>query len=746
VPNSLYSHPEYPYTKHVENISASFDNPDHQSASWFHDIGKLSKEFQNYINDKEGSKKTTHALEGAILYFFSQDYKIDDNTFPIFLSILKHHGDLENINFLANETLSCESHFSERYSNLAEKIKYISKYLTYNVDFDLDRFLDVYDDEEFVNNNNLGELENYFKIKEIFSRLIFADKYEAIFRDSYLDKQVIRTKNYLNSLLKIIKNKINPLRDTRNQARNEVINHFRENLDKNIFLIEAPTGIGKTFIALHLALEIVKEKNKNRIITALPMTSIIDQSHLEYSKILGETTVLKFHHLTHSKKYIDFDREDIDEKDQDRQKNEYLTSSWAFDKIIITTFNQLFNCFYSNKNVDLIKFWTLRNSVIILDEIQAIPRVLLKDISQTISHVSRQFNIDFILMSATIPAIKNFFKKDMFCELLDAEKYFYMNFNNRYTLSYNKDIDTLDLLIENIKEKSKSFNSVLCVVNTKKLSLELFKKLENFFNAEDIYLLSTNFIPFHRKQKIEEIQKRLKCMQRTILISTQVVEAGVDLDFDIGFREFAPFSCIIQTAGRVNREGLKENAELIITNKIGNSPYNEKDMLYEEITELLSEKIEEKNILPVLRKYFESIIRKTSPDTILIKDMRSLEFENVMKKFSDNFMQKIPGLSTVFIETESDLLKNFKEKREEVLKTLKKDEIDLNQRMALKNKLKELNKAYSGYLINVPTKEVNYYPEIWENSNIYYCPYDTVKNGNKYSFKKGWQSEIESFI
>lgn len=747
VPTSLHSHPGYPYTKHIDNIAASFDTPDHHNTASFHDIGKLSEEFQSYINKKDGSKKTTHALEGAIIYFFAQDSKIDKNTFPIFLSILKHHGDLENINDLANETLSCESHYSERYSNLEDKIKYISQYSAINIDFDMDGLLETFDDEEFVKNNNLGGLDNYFKIKEIFSRLIFADKFEAIFKDKYLDSRVFNEEidKYLKSLISVIENKSNSLSEVRNQARNEVIDNFKKNKDTRIFLIEAPTGIGKTYIALQLALEIAKEKNKSRIITALPMTSIIDQTHLEYSKVLGESNVLKFHYLTHSKKYINPEQEDIDEKDQNRQKNDYLTSSWAFDKIIITTFNQLFGSFFSNKNVDLIKFWTLRNSVIILDEIQAIPRVLLKDISQTISHISKQFNVDFILMSATIPAIKKFFTKGVLCELLNANKYFSMDFNNRYSLSYQKNIDTLDTLAENIIDKSKTFNSILCVVNTKKLALELFVKLEEYFN-EDILLLNTNFIPLHRKDIIEKIKKRLRNKERTILISTQVVEAGVDLDFDFGFREFAPFSSIIQTAGRINREGLKSNAELIITNKIGNSPYSSKDMLYEEVSEILAEKIEERNILDVLRKYFDTVIRKTSPDTMFIADMESLEFENVMKKFTDNFMQKIPCLSTIFIETESDLLEKFKVKRGEILETLKINEIELSQKMALKIKLKEINKDYSGYLINVPTKEVNYYPEIWENSNIYYCPYRTVKDGVKYSPTKGWQSEIESFI
>jgi len=165
VPTSLHSHPEYPYTNHIDNIAVSFDTTDHYNTAHFHDLGKLSKEFQDYINNKDGAKKTTHALEGAILYFLSQDHKIDDNTFPIFLSILKHHGNLENINSLANDTLSRESHFSERYPKLEEKIRYISKYLTDNIDFNLDEFLEVFDDEEFVHNNNLGGLNNYFKLK-----------------------------------------------------------------------------------------------------------------------------------------------------------------------------------------------------------------------------------------------------------------------------------------------------------------------------------------------------------------------------------------------------------------------------------------------------------------------------------------------------------------------------------------------------------------------------------------------------
>ena len=187
------------------------------------------------------------------------------------------------------------------------------------------------------------------------------------------------------------------------------MDNYRENRDKKIYIIEAPTGIGKTFSALHLALEICRDKNKKRIINALPMTSIIDQTYEEYGLVINDDDLLKFHHLTRSKSYGSSEGDEKKETNSlGRQQNDFIAMSWSSDKVIVTTFNQLFNAFYSNKNRDLIKFWTLRDSVVILDEIQAVPRILIQDLIKTILYLSEHFDIDFVIMSATIPAIKNF--------------------------------------------------------------------------------------------------------------------------------------------------------------------------------------------------------------------------------------------------------------------------------------------------------------------------------------------------
>ncbi|HET54123.1 MAG TPA: CRISPR-associated helicase Cas3' [Ignavibacteria bacterium] len=554
----------------------------------------------------------------------------------------------------------------------------------------------------------------------------------------------------MEKLLKLLNSKKNELSEIRNQARVEIINKYKSEKERKIFLIEAPTGIGKTFTALHLALEIAKDKSKKRIINALPMTSIIDQTFEEYSKIIDGCELLKYHHLTKSKNYSDDDKELNEEQEQTqdekrlRQQNEYLSSSWALDKVIVTTFNQIFNMFFSNKNKDLVKFWTLRDSVINMDEIQAIPRVLLKDVSIIINYLAKEFNIDFILMSATIPAIKNFLDVELSLELLD-NRYYALDFNNRYSLALNESINNSDILAEKILEQSEKVNSVLCIVNTKKLSLELFEKLENSFKQDELFLLNTNFIPNHRKSILDRVKKRLENSnkgesKKTILIATQVIEAGVDLDFDIGYREFAPLSSIIQSAGRVNRENreeIRKTAKLIVTDKIGNNPYHTKDISYEEVKQLLNNEIRENKILPFLKDYFKIVIDKTRSDPILEDKIKKLEFQDVFDVYNKNFMEKIPFQIPLFIEYEEGLYENFNSRFENLFSNLSESK-SLEEKMDIKSKLKELNKGVSQYVINVKIEDGMQFDNFYTDSEMKWCPYQYVQDGSKYSERKGW--------
>lgn len=748
----FYSHPNYPFKNHVNNIEKCFaDDLRHKKSAQFHDLGKLSNVFQSYIK-KESDTKTTHSLESALIYYLLGKEELDESFISVFYAILSHHGRLKNLSAVLH-LLGNDEKIIADYRGIEKRINEILQILGLKKEINIEEISEFFYNNEEKIKESFCNFKNYFKIKEVFSKLIFADKYEAIFKDFFKPEGFKNLSAYLNNLLDIIKNKSknNHLSQIRNQAREEVLDNFSKNNEKSIFLIEAPTGLGKTFMSFHLAFEIAALKKKDKIITVLPMTSIIDQTYDELSAICSMEDLLKFHYLSDLKQYsqsYNFKNEDLKaQKLTNQQKHEFLSLSWAFDKVIVSTFNQILNCFYSNSNKDLIKFHNLENSVIIFDEIQAIPRVLLKDFSYTIAYLSKNFHIDFILMSATVPEIQEYFETDIKVELLDT-KYFFMDFNNKYTLSFNKelkDVQTLKDAIITCKE-----DSVLAVVNTKKVALELYYEIEKSIQKEELFLLSGNFIPLHRKEIIKTIKSRLLKNQKTILISTQVIEAGVDLDFQKGFREFAPFCNIIQSAGRVNREAKRDNAEIILCNKISKySPYHSKDVDYEEMTKALENPVEAKNLLPILRDYFKRVQKKTRIEPLLYDKMKNLQFDDVYEIFSKNFMPSNPNLTPVFIETEINLRNKLKEKRDKLLEIIKSSS-SLEEKMNIKVQLKSINKKASQYIIQVPKKEVDGLPVLWDldatEFSIYYCPFDEIGDKKKYSLKKGWNFLNEDFI
>jgi CRISPR-associated endonuclease/helicase Cas3 len=731
IEEKYFSHPNYPYIKHIRNIANSFEDANHKITAMYHDLGKLTKAFQTYINPEHpNKKKTTHALIGALFFLSQQVYRLDKNSLPVFLSIIKHHGNLEDVNTLAYD-LSDEEDLLNEYPKLIDKIYEVKSITGIDGNLDLKDFCDFFESDNFVKNRNLSGIDSYYNIKENFSKLIFTDKYEAIFKQSYHCIEPINAKRYLNKLINHLSEKVNDLSEVRNSARVDILQNFNKNTNKSIFIIEAPTGIGKTFTALHLALEIISKKNKKRLITALPMTSIIDQTFEEYLKIFDENVLLKFHHLTFSKSYkMNHTQEKENEQEYFKQKDSFLSKSWADDKVIITTFNQLLNLLYSNKNLDLIKFWTLRDSVIVMDEIQAVPRVLLQDFAKTINYLVEYLNIDFILMSATVPDIKQFLEPKITSELLD-HKYFSLEFNNRYVLKFNNKIKTEEALLNSIIQQHEKSNSVLTVVNSKKLALCIYEKLKTHYpEKEDIFLLSSNFIPVHRENIIARVSESLKNKDIPILISTQVIEAGVDLDFDFGFREFSPFYSIIQTAGRINRENrnaIKSSATLVVFPEIGFSPYHQNDLLKDEVVELLSEEIREKHLLPLLKKYFSIAIKRTPKEMILFEKMENLEYQEVIRILNENFMKKIPYTVSLFIEIEKGLYGQFHSKLEKYYEELQSKTLSLEKKMNIKIQIKDVYKEVAQYVIDVPKNIVTHLDSFYRDSEMKICSNNIVE-------------------
>jgi CRISPR-associated endonuclease/helicase Cas3 len=742
------SHPDYPLEYHLSHAAASFDDPVHKEAAWFHDLGKLTNEFQTYIQSSGKGKSTTHTLESALIFLESKGYELTPEIFAVFYAILKHHGNLEDTGAYFYNYLGDPDDVEDHHPGIEKQLETICQRLGRPNLPDIKTICDLFDEDEFIEENSLNGLHVYFHIKEIFSRLIFSDKYEAVFKKPYGENKKQHWETYEQRLIELISSKTNKMSEIRNQAREEILATYSSNTDKRIFLIEAPTGIGKTFSALHLALKICRDKNKKRLITALPMTSIIDQTHEEYSKITGTSELLKFHHLTYAKDYsISPEKDKINETHYfSSQEKDFLAMSWSEDKIIVTTFNQLFNLFYSHKNRDLVKFWTIRDSVIIVDEIQAVPRILLMDVAETMSFLAIQFDIDFILMSATLPEITRFLPGQMVASLLD-NRYFSLDFNNRYALRMAPEINDYSSLVDAVKAEYEKNKSLLCVVNSKKLSLELFSELkeeaEQKKQTDELFFLNTNFIPKHRAEIINQIKERLKLKQKTLLVSTQVVEAGVDLDFDFGIREFAPLYSMIQTAGRVNRENRERmnlTARLIITDTIDGyyCPYHPNDLLKEDVETLLENEIFENKLLPLLKEYFGIAIKRTPKDHLLRQDMEYLNFKKVSKSFSDHFMKAIPSITQVFIEVKKGLYENFHMEIDKILQLMETPGLSLEKKMEYRSHLKNELKSISQYTINVSEKETDELQAFHPLVPIKLCPFNMVENESKYSLSKGW--------
>ncbi|ADG07363.1 CRISPR-associated helicase/endonuclease Cas3 [Kyrpidia tusciae] len=347
--------------------------------------------------------------------------------------------------------------------------------------------------------------------------------------------------------------------------------------DRRFFAITAPTGIGKTLAALQCAFRLQERIRKvegytPRIITAIPFINIIEQTRRDYERVVAEqehrSTRLVVHHSL-----SDLRRKEAlgDSVPLDRALLE--VESWEGD-IILTTFVQLFHSMLTGNNRMLKKIHKLAGAVVILDEVQAIPDKYQPLIGALLWKLGEMYGTRFILMTATQPRILEFGDlllgteassasegRGKAIELLeDHARYFSEQRRTKLVPKLAEPLETESFvsLVGRVREPCRS---VLVVVNTIRRSIEVYRVLKKWMDGEPdkpkVLYLSTNIIPRQRRRVIRLARRLLRQGYPVLMVSTQTIEAGVDLDFDLGFRDMAPLESIIQTAGRVNRDGKK---------------------------------------------------------------------------------------------------------------------------------------------------------------------------------------------
>jgi len=342
-------------------------------------------------------------------------------------------------------------------------------------------------------------------------------------------------------------------------------------LSQTIYSLNVPTGTGKTLTSTSFALKL-RERISNetgitpRIIYCLPFMSIIDQNYDVISSVFSSSfrgeipsdILLKHHHLA------DISYTASDDENYDADASRLLIEGWH-SEFIITTFVQFFHTIISNRNRAIRKYHTLANSIIILDEVQSIPHhywLLFHDLLQTLS---RLLNIHVVFVTATQPLIFDEEKQGEIVELA-SKKSKYFSSLDRVILTFNREPLSLQDLIIKIQERVRiePEKDFLIVLNTINAAKKVYTELSSVSETDtEFVFLSTHIIPKERLARIRKLRDPNN-KKRKVIVSTQLIEAGVDIDVDVVYRDMAPLDSINQVAGRCNRNSRRNSGEVQI--------------------------------------------------------------------------------------------------------------------------------------------------------------------------------------
>ncbi len=734
----------------------------------FHDIGKATSFFQHYIRNPEKlhDQRKNHALLSSIfVYFVSlkylEKYDFDEDLKQLlssflFTTVRRHHGNLGN---LADEIILDD----EKRQLVKEQLKAIDEQKIQDI---IDKLLANFDTQiswkDFV---NFVEQDKYNEILEDFSfdfledtlidieqsaritlfylhhlfysALLFADKNDVILKDF---EHSVKPADIVGNINRYRDEKgFNNPKTEINRLKNQAFFEALSNLEKifspeqHIYSITMPTGIGKTITSFMLAdkMRQLAKLPYARIVINIPFTSIIDQNFEVYSEIVqtdDSNVLLKHHHLSEAHYKINEEIADFD-------KSQFLIETWQSD-IIVTTFVQFLESIFTSDKSKIMKLSQIANSIVLLDEIQTIPYKYWQLIREGFKIIGKKYNVYFILISATQPLI--FTPQDDIFELVpDYKQYF--KFFNRTKLIIEKD----DMSFDDFKNKIVDYiignqqKDILVILNTKNETRKLFEFVRDNIDTHDkeLYFMTTLITPYERKRIIKCIKQ--KSDKQKIIITTQLVEAGVDISVDTVFRQIAPLDSIIQAAGRANRYDEKDKISEVYIYKISDLQ-KKTNLIYGTDLILKTEnvlnkytEVQEKDYLQLIEDYFVEVRKQSDNSSCeILTAMKNFDFEKVDFKLIKNIKNE-----SVFVQ----LNENAKKIWEKYVEIYSIPDTKKWERKELFSKIKT---EFYDYVINIPVpydrenivfdseKEYGFYVSKLDNpsKNYNYSEDDFTKN------------------
>ncbi|WP_337017840.1 CRISPR-associated helicase Cas3' [Oceanobacillus massiliensis] len=555
-------------------------------AGLLHDLGKYTFEFRTYILDavnnpeappKRGS--VDHSTAGGKLLHESLHSKeaVKRNIYKGVLAevtanaIISHHSYLQDflnpeldsnyLNRVQNKELPEFEYTKQQFFSQVMRIQdfeaYVDKAAT-----EIQSYLEASRPED------LGK-EFMFLTKFVFSALIDADRTNTrLFEENKEAEPEPNHRELFQTYYQRLMNKIDSFQNKSgsdspiNMLRKQMSDKSDEHAEKasGIYTLSIPTGGGKTLASLRYALKHGKLHNKERIIYVVPYTTIIEQNAKEVRDILKDDSNILEHHSN----VIEDDS--IEDELQDgmintQQKLKLAKDSWD-SPIIFTTMVQFLNVFYAKGSRNIRRLHNLSESIIIFDEVQKVPTSCISLFNQALNFLKNKAHCSIVLCTATQPALD--FVEHKLAIAPEAE----IIDNLETVINAFKRVEIIDEASQKtynnqkltgfVRSRLKTAQSILVILNTKKVVKDLYLSLKDENLDVPLYHLSTSMCAAHRNDILEKVRNHLSEGQPVICISTQLIEAGVDVSFDCVIRSLAGLDSIAQAAGRCNRHGEKD--------------------------------------------------------------------------------------------------------------------------------------------------------------------------------------------
>lgn len=729
----------------------------HRINAYGHDFGKYTPYFQEYLwtGEKKGNLHH-HSYISAVwtAWLLAKICPTRDGWgryAPLlgFLVVLHHHGDLgslehdvpkkEDVNFELARLLGHVSHHRDKIEGLKKQVNSLFSYQeTIENDYvsllgsgvSIQEFSNDYLTafgmldrlrEQLLTESDELRVQLFFYLQLLFSLLIDGDKHSAA-DVSFIERRSLPAdlvdRYIADHFTKHPETPLDELRIDFAQTSKEQLSRF--DVKKRLYTITSPTGSGKTLTSFSIALGMRAAVQKElgyepRIIYALPFTSIIEQNYDVLRKLFSYIPdfygsegcyLLKHHHLAE----VSY-QENRTEKPISNAL--LLLESWE-SEVVITTFYQLLHSMIGFKNRYLKKIHQLCGSIIILDEVQNVPAEYWPLLNKMLKYVSQYLGCYILLLTATRPFI---FEAGESREWLPPAKVkgYFQSLNRMKVIPVfpeHRGAWSEDEWFDRFAERYDREKSHLLILNTVQSSIHVYRRMVEYVDGHNVYYLSTNITPWERMKRLRAIEEDLKKRKPVIVVSTQVVEAGVDLDFDVVVRDLAPIDSIVQAAGRGNRNGKRGQGTLYVIPMMRSETHSDCTLVYGAIHRKLAVEgltqavIHERDFYRWIESYFTQKMGKT--DYTVARDIwsgvRSLRF------YDQNDPDNCETVSRFrLIEQQVDMASLFvqmDERAEEVWERYMAEVVAQPNGLLRKEAYLKLRRTFQSYIISVPLKRV----------------------------------------